>query len=341
MIPCLHYDPENTTKYMADKTTVRLLFATASHRLHIEHIEIEAAYLHDKFAHNGRKPLYVRQYPRFDGSLKHPCRAGRLEKNLYGTPSAGYNCLTGIFNTLTAHKFRQSEADLCLFHRSQNGNTTFVAISMDDFTVVATTKHLLEKFANILAASYKIKRLGKHKTFLGWTVRRTKDGDIHVSQPNAIQYVVEKAAMVESNGNPTPYNDSIKPHGPIEQYEHTPALTKQYQTILREIHYIGYSTRPNIYFVTNRLSFASKTPTKRHWLARKPLICYLKATSTRGIHFKAGNHPSPPHAPTPFPNPPKPSFYPTGTLISRQTSKNASSYLAWCTHTTVPPYAGT
>ena len=200
MIPHVHFDLEKTTTYMADKTTVRLLFAIAAAcRLYIEHIDIKAAYLHEKFAHNGKDTVYVRQHPRFDGSYKHACRSGRLDKNMYGTPSAGHAYLQAIFATLAQHKFLQSEADPCLFHRSHQHDTTFVAISTDDFTVVASTQALLDKIAQILADTYKIKRLGEHKTFLGWTVCRQPSGDINVSQPNAINYVVHKAGMEHNN----------------------------------------------------------------------------------------------------------------------------------------------
>ena len=86
MIPNIHYDPERTTTYMTDKSSVRLLFAiAAAHNLLIEHIDIEAANLHEDFDHSGEKPFYVRQHPRFDGTYKHECKGGKLVKNLYGT----------------------------------------------------------------------------------------------------------------------------------------------------------------------------------------------------------------------------------------------------------------
>ena len=182
MIPNVHFDPEHTTMYMADRTTVRLLFAiAASQKLHIEHIDIEAAYLHEPFAHNGRETVYVSQPPRFDGSFKHPHKAGKLDKNLYGTPSAGHTYLNGIFRLLRHHEFTQSEADPCLFHRRRAGETLLVSVSVDDFTIVANLKSLLTAFATLLSEAYNIKRLGEHTTFLGWTVRRTTSGDIHVS----------------------------------------------------------------------------------------------------------------------------------------------------------------
>ena len=72
MIPHRHFDPEKTTTYMADKTTVGILFAlAASFSMHIAHMEITAAYLYENFDQSGCEPVDVRQHPRFDGSFKH------------------------------------------------------------------------------------------------------------------------------------------------------------------------------------------------------------------------------------------------------------------------------
>lgn len=44
MKPHIHFDPNKTTTYMADKSSVRLLFAlVAFYKLNLEHIDIEAA----------------------------------------------------------------------------------------------------------------------------------------------------------------------------------------------------------------------------------------------------------------------------------------------------------
>ena len=55
MKPHVHLNPERTTTYMADKSSVGLLFAiTAAHNLHLKQIDIEAAYLHEDFDHIGK-----------------------------------------------------------------------------------------------------------------------------------------------------------------------------------------------------------------------------------------------------------------------------------------------
>lgn len=95
----VYLDPEKTTTHKAENTTASLLFALAvSHRLHIEHMDIEAACLYGHFAHNGANAVNIRQHPRFKGSYKHLCLAGRLAK-INGTPYASHNYLEP-FSTL-------------------------------------------------------------------------------------------------------------------------------------------------------------------------------------------------------------------------------------------------
>ena len=52
MTPHIHYDPDTTATYMADRTTVRTMFAiAASMNMKIEHFDITGAYLHEEYKH--------------------------------------------------------------------------------------------------------------------------------------------------------------------------------------------------------------------------------------------------------------------------------------------------
>ena len=76
--------------------------------------------------------------------------------------------------------------------------------------------------------------------------KKLPNGDIHASQPNAIQYVIKKADMDMANSKPTPYNTKTTLHGPTEDDEPLPKITKIYQQLLRDIRYIADSTRPDL-----------------------------------------------------------------------------------------------
>lgn len=100
MKPYIHFNPKQTASYIADKTTIRLLLSLkAALNFQVDHFDISSAYLHEKCRYI--LPVYVKQHPRFNSTLKHPGRGGILIKNLYGNPSGGYYYLTGGKNAKT------------------------------------------------------------------------------------------------------------------------------------------------------------------------------------------------------------------------------------------------
>lgn len=71
MQPHLHYDPAQVATYMAEKASVRMIFAlAAAQSLHLEHFDITAAYLYEQYQYD--KLVYIWQPKRFDGTYKHP-----------------------------------------------------------------------------------------------------------------------------------------------------------------------------------------------------------------------------------------------------------------------------
>ncbi len=89
MEPHTHYDPTKLATYTAHHDSVRIIFVlAAAYNLDLRHFDFDSAFLHEKFEH--QTPVFVKQPSRFDGSLKHPHKYGKLERNLYGTKQAGY-----------------------------------------------------------------------------------------------------------------------------------------------------------------------------------------------------------------------------------------------------------
>ena len=86
MVSKVHFDPAHTAAHTADKATIRLLIAlSAAHGLPLDQLDIKSAFVHEKYGF--KKPVYLRQHLRFDGSMAHPgSKAGILIKNIYGTP---------------------------------------------------------------------------------------------------------------------------------------------------------------------------------------------------------------------------------------------------------------
>lgn len=285
MIPHLHYDPMHTTAYMADKSTIRLILAMAAHHGYAqEHFDINSAYLHENYKH--KTAVYIQQMPKFDGTLTHPGQVGKLKGNLYGTPPAAHYYFMGLRDFLTSNGFQQCHSDPCLFIRHMPQAFVLISTSMDDFLVTATNQQLITETYELLTRKYSIKRLGKPTQFLNWAIKHLPTGAIHVSQPHAIQDLLTHANMQDCNGKQSPYADTK----PLDKQADTPLLPhkklKVYQQLVGDLRYITDSTRPDIYYITNRLAQYMQHPREHHWQNLKSVLRYLKQTAHHGLTYK-------------------------------------------------------
>ena len=144
MKPNVHYDPEKTATYMADRATIRTLFALAASRnMAIEYFDITGAYLHEKYQHKNK--VFVWQPQRFDGSYKHKATHGELKDNLYGTPATANTYSTELHAYLKKHGYEQMRSDTSLFRKQKHKDVILIGISMDDFLPIASNPKLIDE----------------------------------------------------------------------------------------------------------------------------------------------------------------------------------------------------
>ena len=217
--------------------------------------------------------------------MRHGTKVGVLEGNLYAGPTAGNTYLEAAFDLLRRNSFVQSNADPFLFIRHGKRGATFVAVAIDYVIASATNRDLLDIFFKELSTKYTVKRLGFHRQYLGWTIRRENDGALHESQPAAIQAVLAETKMADCNGKYTPSVDGSTLHPPNPNDKPATISAKQYKQILGEVRYIAHSTRLDIYYAGGRLASAAKEPAQRHWMGLKCLLRNLNATKNHGILF--------------------------------------------------------
>ena len=109
--------------------------------LSCHHFDLKSAYIHENYKY--KKPVYVKQHPRFNGQFKHKGTGDQLIKNSYGTPPGVIFAKKGRKHScaVTVTKNRQ---DSCLFSKLHSPKyVTFITLSPDDFLVVALhTSHI-------------------------------------------------------------------------------------------------------------------------------------------------------------------------------------------------------
>lgn len=110
MVKYQHYDPEEVSTHTTDKTTMRFLLSLAANKhVNLQNYDITSAFTHERI--KSKNPIFIRQEPRFYGSLKHEHEYGRLDLNLYGSVMASYIYLEGLAKHFLKHGYTRSDHD--------------------------------------------------------------------------------------------------------------------------------------------------------------------------------------------------------------------------------------
>ncbi|SCZ95571.1 BZ3500_MvSof-1268-A1-R1_C052g00213 [Microbotryum saponariae] len=114
---------------------------------------------------------------------------------------------------------------------------------------------------------YGVKRLGPAEYILGIQIRRFDDGSIALSQ--------------ERSDDSRPFVTAIPGQG-------TERIRSWYLQAIGSLLYISLGTRPDIAFAVSYLARFANNPGRRHWIAVKHILRYLRATYRNELVYARG-----------------------------------------------------
>ncbi|UYV61181.1 hypothetical protein LAZ67_1003719 [Cordylochernes scorpioides] len=120
--------------------------------------------------------------------------------------------------------------------------------------------------------------------FLGIKIIQDKEG-ISLQQSHYVQQILQKYGMENCKEVPTPGSKEINLDNHIEDdncEQHT------YQEALGMLMFLAVNTRPDIAYITSKLSQYSRQPKQMHWTAIKRVMRYLRGTIDLGVKFERG-----------------------------------------------------
>ncbi|UYV71648.1 hypothetical protein LAZ67_8003997 [Cordylochernes scorpioides] len=120
--------------------------------------------------------------------------------------------------------------------------------------------------------------------FLGIKIIQDKEG-ISLQQSHYVQQILQKYGMENCKEVPTPGSKEINLDNHIEDDncdQHT------YQEALGMLMFLAVNTRPDIAYITSKLSQYSRQPKQMHWTAIKRVMRYLRGTIDLGVKFERG-----------------------------------------------------
>ncbi|UYV65589.1 hypothetical protein LAZ67_3004787 [Cordylochernes scorpioides] len=120
--------------------------------------------------------------------------------------------------------------------------------------------------------------------FLGIKIIQDKEG-ISLQQSHYVQQILQKYGMENCKEVPTPGSKEINLDNHIEDDncdQHT------HQEALGMLMFLAVNTRPDIAYITSKLSQYSRQPKQMHWTAIKRVMRYLRGTIDLGVKFERG-----------------------------------------------------
>ena len=206
----------------------------------------------------------------------------KLKKSLYGLKQSGRNWYKLLHGSLVEKGFEQSQADHCVYQKTDENSTVLIMFWVDDIIICASDAEVLNSVKMILCNRFKMKDLGRLSWFLGIEFV-SGDHCITMQQKKYCEKILERFNMSDCKSKCIPCDPSINKILNSESSElEDPKL---YREIVGSLIYIMTATRPDLCFVVTKLSqFASK-PTLTHLGLAKHVLRYIKGTLDHGLKF--------------------------------------------------------
>jgi hypothetical protein len=216
----------------------------------------------------------------------------RLNKALYGMRIAGKLWNKDMDKFLKSIGFTNCNADACVYKGIFNGESMYILVHVDDFSLACKTKDTMAKFKSTMDEKFGIKDLGAMKRYLAYQVNRDRmQGTITLHQSDFISEILNIANMTNcapSKSKGQLWTGKLTTKDCTTTAEERAEMEKvPYRQLTGALQHLATHTRPDISFEVATLSRFNNNPGKIHWLAMKQLLRFLKHTHNDGLRFKA------------------------------------------------------
>jgi Reverse transcriptase (RNA-dependent DNA polymerase) len=205
-----------------------------------------------------------------------------LKKGLYGLKQGGRQWKKKLHAAMTSFGYMRISADHCIYTRTTNGDSSIVAIHVDDMLACTSSEREMKKLKTDLESLFEIKDLGDVHWLLGIAITRDRKARIvSFSQASYIDTIVGRFKMQDAYPVSTPLDTGVRlstTMSPVNEEEKKNMSKKPYQVAVGSLMYAAITTQPDISFTVQQLSQFTSNPGHQHWEAAKRVIWYLKGT---------------------------------------------------------------
>ena len=246
--------------------------------LDLHQVDIKGAYL-NSILHED-EVLYMQHPPGYKAQ-GISCLVLHLLKMLYSLKQSGccwYQKLSSIFLSLG---FKQCSVNQAIFYKvDQDQKTlTVVAVHVDNCTIAASSKKLIEELITGLHKSLKVMDLGELHWMLGIEIQHDHTSHtIHLSQHTYIDSILHHYNLSDLKLLSMPMDTSIQlttKFTPSSVAEHVVMHDVPYHKAISTLNWAMLATHPDITFAVMTMARFAANPSPVHWEAVKWIYCYL------------------------------------------------------------------
>ena len=206
----------------------------------------------------------------------------KLKKSLYGLKQSGKNWNDCIHKFFMESGFIRSDADPCLYHKTDESGYVLVVLWVDDIILSGTSLECLMRIKQLLKDRFKMKDLGPIDSFLGITFLQT-EGGIAMDQSVYLRNILDKFDMSNAKPRGTPCELNPSASNPSRSTDiQTP---RRYREIVGSLIYAMTCTRPDICWVVTKLSQHLDNPDDADWVMAKHVLRYIKGTLDHKLFY--------------------------------------------------------
>ena len=262
----------------------------------LEQYDVKTAFLDGILPEKERQ--YMEQPPGFAQSSKEG-HVWELHCSLYWVRQSSQILNHALNASFLSWGFSCSECEWCVYtRRSDNGDTSIIAIHVDDMLATSSNKTEADRFRTELESTWQITALGELKLVVGIALRLDRaKRTITLSQTALIDKIVLAYGQKDAKSASTPIvhgTQLLKPD-PLTQLDENKRerlATLPYRSLIGSLMYVASGSRPDIMFAVSKLSCFLDCYCETHWQATVCIVRYLKGTQEFGLVL-GGSSPSP------------------------------------------------
>jgi hypothetical protein len=208
-----------------------------------------------------------------------------LCKGLYGMKQAGRIWNKTLNQAMLDWGFKRLPCEWCIYYRKTDIGIVIVAVHVDNFLSVASSRAANEQFKDQLKSCFDISE-GKVDLCLGIRIERDCESrTVSLSQQSLIDQTISKFGQSDAYSAPTSMVEGatavLKRPDPSEQLsdqDKSDLAQLPYRSLIGSLMYIAIGTRLDISFAVSKLSQFLDCYRRVHWQAALQVVQYLKGT---------------------------------------------------------------